>query len=175
MFIMMAFNLLIVCGCAFWAYSVLSIWLLLAFRVRNKRAGFLVLLAIPLTSLGLFWHYASRPDVVFEGAFGFSPTADVTELRSSVSGWDGRVVYLRFLADESTIRRIAARGMTEIRLERGRAYVSDPPDWWKPIVTDTAVGYTWERSPENGFATESELLIYAPDTRVAFFYDFAVD
>ena len=97
---------------------------------------------------GIF--YNSKPANTYTMSFGFPPSADVKDIRSSY--WylgDTGSTYLRCNAATATIKKLAAKGWTRLMrqslAEARQAYDGSPstssdddtPAWRRPVVRDT--------------------------------------
>ena len=143
-------------------------WLVLdRFALSRLNRG--VRFALPLVLLPLayvvlticlfFWF--TRPAAVYEMAFGFPPTSDVSIISSSHSGiGDFGEHRLTFTASKQTINRILLRQF-ETRLED-----SDP---------ENDGFYHFEREYSETFASETSKLIYNPESRRAQYHWQGID
>lgn len=143
-------------------------------RVQSKKAR---LLSLPVFVL-LVWaviQYGSKPSAVYAEAFGFPVAADVLELKSKrfLVGQSGGC-YLRFKADESTVRRILSRGLTVMDTNHVSSLKRDPrgrvPRWWKLEELGTNAEFYYATfTNKNSYDWIYEYLAYDPSTRVILF------
>jgi len=92
----------------------LLLWtgILLIFR-RTRRFGYMLLsLPVYVFLIWLYFYTGSRPTAVFTRSFGFAPPADVSSIQSErFFLGDSGAVYLHFTCAQTTIQRIAGRGL----------------------------------------------------------------
>jgi hypothetical protein len=146
--------------------------------VTSKKARWLSL-PVFVFLLGLLLLIPSRPAEVFKSAFGFPPPHDVRELKAKMYlvGQSG-VCYLRFEADEKTVQRILARGLTLADTNQPFSLTTGPnrqlaPEWWRPkdlgsnfqfyqVVFTNKDSYDWVRE-SLGYDPVSHLVLFKRD------------
>lgn len=143
--------------------------------------------SVLLSLIGLYfiWTIAiglvriTNPTVIFARSFGFKPTSDVTEIKSSY--WyfaDTGLTYLKFKASPETLQRIIARGLKETTESNFNNLLASglsksAPKWWMPFEGTPSQFFSAERKPETlehqDFASETEVLSYNPTTGIAYY------
>ena len=127
----------------------------------------------------------STPSVVFERSFGFKPTPDVSNIKSSY--WyfaDTGLIYLEFKTSPETLQRIIDRGLKTTTAENFKSILTSGlsksgPRWWEPLKDASAQFFYAERKPDTmasqDFASETELLSYNPRTGLVFYCFSGID
>jgi hypothetical protein len=121
------------------------------------------------------WSFLFPPSPAqhFEGVFGFAPPADVKELRSADPSFgDYGALYLSFEASPATIKRITSRGYK--RSNQAQDSYGEPPEWWKPILSQTTISYLGTVKP-GAFASEEVVLHYDTRTQIAHYEYTGID
>ena len=129
-----------VIGFLLWAVGIaFLLWSLVIFAIRPKRfyrwwlgiplLGFVILICSGFAALC----YQSLPSVVFRGALGFGPPADVTIINSlREMPIDSDDTHLVFYASDSTINRILRDGFAPIQASELIGDTYQTPHWWTP-------------------------------------------
>jgi len=121
----------------------------------RRRQDFWLWLAVPVFLAGVVLYYGRMrsPETVFRLWFGFEPTEDVADLRSSVS-WNGSpgYAYLTSRSEE----------------ESGPISAYDP-DWFRPTGAPSEVLHRARGRGPGLFRHEAMWLFWDPETRRAFF------
>jgi hypothetical protein len=128
--------------------------------------GFVILICLGFAAS----FYQSRPSVVFRGALGFDPPADITfanSLRHDPIDWDD--TYLEFHASDSTISRILRDGFAPIQASEIVEDTYQTPYWWTPptrpniriYATNTGDPHFHDKTWR--WSVWHKLLIYDPD------------
>jgi hypothetical protein len=171
-------NILFLVGLCAVLYAVFF-WLLAGvlflFRVRNKGLYMVASVPVFLAMLATYVGWQSRPAVVFQRSFGFSPSPDVSGLQSSwLALGDSGTVFLRFRCNPATVDRIASRGLRRTGMAGpGPAGTGDaPPDWWRPPPDGVAYA---GRFTGRDFASEEEYLVHDPRTGDVYFRFIGID
>jgi len=120
-----------------------------------------------------------NPKVIFDRSFGFKPTKDVVELKSSY--WyfaDTGMTYLKFKASPQTVKRIVDRGLIQtdqiyFRSLLNSGLAQSSPSWWAPTTGASVKFFYIERKPatrdQQDFASETEILSYDEKTSTVYY------
>jgi hypothetical protein len=126
--------------------------------------------------------YNQLPDNVYKSVFGFSPSADVTNIKSTYYYFaDTGEFYLRFNASPQTINKIVRLGFT--RHPRSELSPEDssglddqgPPAWWKPVQTKSTRYYQARKRIGDFSTMEEEWLCYDASTQLAYYHYIGID
>lgn len=112
---MVAFNMLFLLTLfviTFLVIAAIVYGVLRLFGIHRKRRWIVKTFVIYCCCIGFYGYMNTRPAVVFERQFGFPPSSDVRNLKSSkwILG-DGGTIRLSFRATQETFDRIVNRGM----------------------------------------------------------------
>ncbi len=112
---MAAFNalfLLILFVVTFLVIAAIVYGVLRLFGLQRKRRWIAATFVVYCCCIGVDGYLNTRPAVVFERQFGFPPSSDVINMKSSqwILGDSGRI-RLSFYASQETFDRIISRGM----------------------------------------------------------------
>lgn len=153
------------------------------FKVKNKTIWYLSSVPVFIVLVVLLYLYLNRPAAVYERVLGFPPTSDVTILNSDDFYFaDTGKTYLRFTANESTINKIAKRGLYSGGYCNA---LNDVPGWWKPnrsasilytgSFSDNEIVKEDEHLRQQNFASEIECLYYNATTKEAYYVFIGID
>ena len=176
--------------CAFgalWAGS-----LILCFKGKRRSSPVMFLSGATfltlLTSFGIWFVFffapdylkSSTPQEMYEAAFDFAPSPDVSDIKSGEYGFaDNSQTYLRFRASAPTIHKIVSLGFiptTRAKAQsQGLTSGSNVPAWWKPFDTKSTRFYIVSNRLKRFTTYEVELLCYDSQTRIAWYQYVGLD
>lgn len=170
---------LFILAVAFGVFLLLWIIVLRWFRVKRRLLLGLASLPVFVILLIAFWNYTTRPSALFSQSFGFAPSPSVKFCNSSY--WylgDSGHTYLHFVADDATVSRIVARGLSPVSKPLSGSEVSfcnADPEWWELASGNSDRDVYLGRFPHRDFAREEEVLIYDRATGEVFFRFIGID
>ncbi len=150
-------------------------------------AGLMVVSGVALAVLVVFGIIRSmQPSVVFEDTFGIPPSAEFTEIESSVFWFaDSGSVYLRFRTSESELRRLVSDDLIPLSMSDMKKSVpfessARPPEWWTYRYHEDWLYFLRneihrDKPAKRGFYSETEYLAYDPNTQTAYYRFLGID